>query len=94
VILTAGLAVVALLAVPPRAQMLPQAFAQGLPAGTGAQGEGASRAPAERETREAQKRGPAEEFEQRVSSAKTIVNQDPKRVAQVVRDWVNEGEAG
>ena len=83
-----------LLAVPPRAQMLPQAFAQGLPAGTGAQGEGASRAPAERETREAQKRGPAEEFEQRVSSAKTIVNQDPKRVAQVVRDWVNEGEAG
>lgn len=81
-----------LLAVPPRAQMLPPAFAQGLPAGVGAQGEGAGAAPAERETREAPKRGPAEEFEQRVSSVKTIVNQDPKRVAQVVRDWVNEGE--
>lgn len=82
-----------LLTVPPRAQMLPPVFAQGLPAGTGAQGEGES-ASAERESAAEKKRAPAEEFEQRVSSAKTIVNQDPKRVAQVVRDWVNEGEAG
>jgi len=78
-----------LLAVPPRAQMLPPAFAQGLPAGAGAQSEGSAAASAERET---PKRRPAEEFEQRVSNAKSIVNQDPKRVAQVVRDWVNEGE--
>ncbi|TCO76602.1 flagellar basal-body MS-ring/collar protein FliF [Chromatocurvus halotolerans] len=81
-----------LLAVPPRAQMLPPAFAQGLPAGAGAQGDASAEARAERETREAPKRGPAEEFEERVSNAKQIVNQDPKRVAQVVRDWVNEGE--
>lgn len=82
-----------LLTVPPRAQMLPPAFAQGLPAGTGVQGEGGS-VSAERESAAEKKRAPAEEFEQRVLSAKTIVNQDPKRVAQVVRDWVNEGEAG
>lgn len=80
-----------LLSVPPRPQMLPPVFPQGLPAGTGGQAGGAS---TERANSEEKMRSPAQEFEQRVSSAKTIVNQDPKRVAQVVRDWVNEGEPG
>ncbi|MHA7815443.1 MAG: flagellar basal-body MS-ring/collar protein FliF [Pseudohaliea sp.] len=80
-----------LLTVPaPRTQMLPPAY-EGLPAAApggadaappGAGGGGPAQAA----------RGPAQEFEQRVSNARDIVRQDPKRVAQVVNDWVNEGE--
>ena len=82
-----------LLAVPQRSQMLPPAFAQALPAGAGTSAD-EKPAPEEekKEKREEPKRGPAEEYQERVAAAKTIVNQDPKRVAQMMRDWVNEGE--
>ena len=73
-----------LLVVTPRTLMLPSAVPQGLPPGQAAQGQQGGAA-------EARPR-PGQEVDQRLSSAKTIVNQDPKRVAQVVKDWVNEGE--
>ncbi|MFO7552025.1 MAG: flagellar basal-body MS-ring/collar protein FliF [Haliea sp.] len=79
-----------LLTINPRTLMLPPAVPQGLPPGQAAQGQQAAGG-AQDTAAEARPR-PTQEFEQRVSNVKTIVNQDPKRVAQVVRDWVNEGE--
>ena len=80
-----------LLTIQPRTQMLPPAYAQGLPPGMNPEEQTASSQAAG--NREADARAqPAREYEERVANAKNIVNQDPKRVAQVVRDWVNEGE--
>ncbi|PLW83974.1 flagellar M-ring protein FliF [Kineobactrum sediminis] len=84
-----------LLTLPPRTVMLPSMVPRGLPPGedtAGGPGDSGGSAAAGRAGA-----GPAppsgnQEFEQRVSNAKAVVNQDPKRVAQVVRDWVNEGE--
>jgi flagellar biosynthesis/type III secretory pathway M-ring protein FliF/YscJ len=30
-------------------------------------------------------------FEQQIAAARTLVGQDPKRAAQVVKDWVADG---
>ncbi len=84
-----------LLTVPRQTQMLPAASARELPAAADSQEENAtalaaSAASAASRQAEAQDL-PSQEYEQRVSNARNIVNQDPKRVAQVVRDWVNEG---
>lgn len=78
-----------LLTIPRQAQMLPPAMAPGLSADSDGQQAGLQQ---RQEPGSDTRPGPAQEYEQRVSNAKTIVNQDPKRVAQVVRDWVNEGE--
>lgn len=82
-----------LLVVNPRTLMLPPSMPRGLPPGQGAQGQQDSFAATGNSNTSAEvKPRSAQDFEQRVSGVKTIVNQDPKRVAQVVRDWVNEGE--
>ncbi len=84
-----------LLTIPaPRTQMLPQSYAQGLPAGAaGAAGTEGGEAPGAPERSGAARARAADDFEERVASAKEIVRQDPKRVAQVVNDWVNQNEA-
>ena len=35
---------------------------------------------------------PAVPYEQQITNARALVNQDPKRVAQVVRNWVSVDE--
>ncbi|MDT8438391.1 MAG: flagellar basal-body MS-ring/collar protein FliF [Wenzhouxiangellaceae bacterium] len=80
-----------LLTIPNRRMALPQAqpaYGQAALADAGAAGgpgqPAMARVSAERE------RSPKERYEERINSAKQIVQQDPKRVAQVVRQWVNE----
>jgi flagellar M-ring protein FliF len=68
---------------PPRNMALPPAAPQSLAAPEGEEDESY-------EERPSQKHGPKQEYEERIATAKTIVQQDPKRVAQVVRGWVNE----
>ena len=81
-----------LLTVPRQTQMLPAASARELPSAADSQEENATALAASAASRRAEAQDlPSQEYEQRVSNAKNIVNQDPKRVAQVVRDWVNEG---
>lgn len=83
-----------LLTIPNRRMALPQAqpaYSQAMvtdggggaiqgPAGSGV---GGQRAPV-------REKSPKEHYEERMNTAKQFVQQDPKRVAQVVKQWVNE----
>ena len=82
-----------LLTLPPRTVMLPSAVPRGLPPGQdgeGAPGDGGGSAGGGRPVSSASSVNQA--FDEQVATAKAMVNQDPERVAQVVRNWVNEGE--
>lgn len=79
--------------VPRQPQALPQAYPQGLPPGEGVPpGPGMGGMGGQMIMADGGRSGANDEFDRRVSNAKEIVQQDPKRVAQVVNDWVSEGE--
>ncbi len=69
---------------PPRTMELPQAFQQQLA------DESASGEPSRRLASGPDRKVEENPYDHKLNSAKQIVNQDPKRVAQVVRQWVND----
>lgn len=69
---------------PPRTMALPPAVAQSLPGGGNTGGDDSA------ESRGEPAKNRSNPYAEKVSAAKGIVKEDPKRVAQVVKQWVNE----
>lgn len=72
-----------LMTLPPRTMHLPSPSAQTLPQSEQDAGAASPEAAAADSD-------PKRQYDDRIATAKSIVKQDPKRVAQVVRQWVNE----